>query len=106
MREPTKIVKKELWKLNELAYQRELSAALEKLIRELAAWKNGKKEIFDVVQYIHEFHDGTARDLYKRYVLLRNPLATVSMALEEGVLDRAEITEEVGKFLGLTAELR
>lgn len=62
------------------------------------AWKAGKITSGELAERIHEFHDGTARDIFKSYShrLIEQPLAR---AIAEGILDRSQVPVEVLEYL-------
>ncbi len=82
--------KQQLRRLAEMAYERELGAALRELQTRFAAWARGEIAAFDVSEAIHEFHNGIARELWKKYDS-RVDAFSVARAFEEGLLTEAEI---------------
>ena len=62
-----KRLQKEIKKLARGAHDREMRYYLELLNQKFSEWKNGKLDTWDLVQYIHEFHNGQARNLYSAY---------------------------------------
>ncbi|MFW6161369.1 MAG: hypothetical protein ACODAJ_01290 [Planctomycetota bacterium] len=76
------------------AYRRELEQALAKLEKHFAAWRSGEIDAFKLEQRIHEFHNGIARDLWKRYEQL-NPNLSLPRAVAVGVLVREEVPSEL-----------
>jgi hypothetical protein len=66
---------KELKALAQLAYERELSRCMDALQQEMERWKSGQISVWDIEQSIHEFHNKTARDLYRRYAHTDSVLA-------------------------------
>ena len=85
--------KKYLNMLASKSYERALAAALEELYEYFQQWKENKTNIFVLNQSIHEFHDHTARELYKFYHDL-NPEMIVSHAIAEGILKEDEVEEK------------
>lgn len=100
MNGPTKALKKELAKLNDMAYRRELSLELEKLLDGFKAWKNGAKDIFDLVESVHEFHEQSARKLYEVHATGDDHRGALAFALAEGTIKESEVSEELRVFLG------
>ncbi len=96
-RDFSKKQKAELRRLNDLAWERELSSALTALRREFERFESGELNPFDLSDKIHEFHDHTARDLYKRYVDT-NPFAVPS-AISRGIIERSEVTPALLELL-------
>lgn len=98
-----KSVKKKLRELEGLAYHRELSAALSALEAEFKRWRAGELSPFELSDRIHRFHDGEARELWKRYDG-RSLEWTVSDALQRKIVTEAEVGPEVMTLL--SARLR
>ena len=105
MNEPTKALKRELREMNERVYRRELSLELEKLFEGFAAWKKGAKDIFDLVDSIHEFHDESARDLYKTHVMINDHRNAVAYALAQGTITESEVSRELRNSLEPITEM-
>lgn len=89
-----KPTRKKVRALARLAYERELANALAALEAEFTHWRAGRLDAFDLSDRVHAFHDGTARDLYKLYVL-GEPELVVARALERGLVSEAEADAEV-----------
>jgi hypothetical protein len=85
MAEFTAAQRKDLRRLVELAYERELNEELGALEESFHQWRCGSINAYDLSQAIHEFHDGPARDLYVRYNRLK-PDVLVAHAFARGVL--------------------
>lgn len=94
----TKKQKAEVRRLNGLAWERELSVALDHLHRDFDALKSGDISAFDMSDRIHRFHDYTARDLYKCYTYGDSYFAVPS-AIARGIIDRSEVSSELLKLL-------
>lgn len=93
MRETTRFSKNEralLRSLAEDAWESELRAALEALFEHFCRWVDHGMSAFELNQLIHEYHNGTARELYKRYALDAKP-AAVAYAIAAGHLGEEEI---------------
>jgi hypothetical protein len=75
--------------LSDIAYQRELAEALDRLGQQFIAWREGKLDPFELEEAIHRFHNGIARELYSRYAggLLE---ASVAGAINRGTISMAE----------------
>lgn len=86
--------RKKVRALAQLAYERELSSALAALEAEFTRWRESRLDAFELSHRVHAFHDGTARDLYKLYVL-GEPELVVARALEQGLVSEAEADAEV-----------
>ena len=57
--------KKILKQLCETSYKRELNYHLGKLKQKFDEWQNNTIDCWDLKEFIHQFHDGVSRDLYK-----------------------------------------
>ncbi|MFH1442198.1 MAG: hypothetical protein ABIH18_09200 [Candidatus Omnitrophota bacterium] len=86
----TKSEKKELRRLAELAYQRELTKALELLEENFRQWRKNKITAFELSELIHKFHNGIARDLWIFYTTGYTGLS-VKHAIAEGVILNTEV---------------
>jgi hypothetical protein len=90
MAEFTAAQRKELRRLVDVAYERELSEELGALEQSFHQWRSGSINAYDLSQAIHEFHDGPARDLYVNYNRLK-PDVLVARALARGVLTEKDV---------------
>ena len=88
---------KALRALASLAYERELSAALAQLQGQFDDWLAGKLSPFDLSDFIHKFHDSTARQLYTFYS--GKPAPCVAYALTTGVLSEQEVSKDLASKL-------
>jgi hypothetical protein len=84
-----KELKKQLLKLAALAHQRELREALMQLDSKFAQWKAEQLSVGQLLDEIHRFHNGTARDLYSRY-RMGPPALAVALALRKQVVTESE----------------
>jgi hypothetical protein len=98
MAEPTKRVKRLVREYAARARAEELRRALMDLAGDFAAWKAGRISSGELADRIHEFHDGTARYIFKSYShrLVEQPLAR---AIAEGILDKSQVPAEVLEYL-------
>lgn len=87
----TKLERKELRRLAEMAYERELAKALEALEESFRQWKKGKISAFELSDFIHRFHNGVARDLWSFYETGHTELS-VRHAIAEGVILETEVS--------------
>src|SRR6185436_7204669 len=67
MRTFTKQETRILRELASQAHRAELSGELAKLEGHFGRWRKGEIEPADLANFVHEFHDGPNRDLYKLY---------------------------------------
>jgi hypothetical protein len=93
MREFTKRERKELRRLADLAYERELNAELDKLALRFDEWRAGQMSPYDLSDAIHEFHNGAARDLFVFYTR-GDPAHKVARALAIGGLAPEELSAD------------
>lgn len=89
MLDPTKSQRRELRKLAELAYDRELGIALEKLEAHFKRWRRGEISPHDLNELIHEHHDGVSRELWNFYN--NKPDFTVPLAIAKGTIAENEV---------------
>jgi len=94
MQQPTKQIRKLIREYGSIAHERELSHALEDLRTEFDRWQNGEISAFDLSDAIHEFHDGTARDLWVRYNWGGRELALAN-AIALGFFSKDELPSEL-----------
>lgn len=86
--------KKRLRELADEAYEKDIARSLDMLNEQFAHWKAGKISAWDLNQHIHEFHDKTARKLYKMYAMAEPGIA-VGFAVQRGVISLEEVPESV-----------
>lgn len=82
--------RRELRELVGKAHDRELGIYLDELDMRLKEWKEGKIGPSDLSDFIHEFHDGSARHVYKTYTTLKRE-ELVARALGIGLLREEEV---------------
>lgn len=87
--------KKILKQLSRISYTRELNYHLEKLKHKFDEWQNNNIDCWDLKEFIHQFHDGVSRDLYKIYNYTKDDLYLVSRAASLGLLEQSETPEGV-----------
>jgi hypothetical protein len=94
MREPTKSVKRALRSLSAVAHEEELRRALLPVATAFEEWRAGRLGSGELTERIHDFHEGPARELFKKYD--SGPLEyAVAQAIVVGVLDRKAVPVEV-----------
>ena len=94
MREPTKSVKRALRRLSAAADEEELRRALLPVAAAFEEWRAGQLGSGELTERIHDFHQGPARELFKRYY--SGPLEyAVAQAIVVGVLDRKAVPADV-----------
>ena len=95
--ELTKKQRKHIREMSGVSYERELATALDKLLTAFQKWKQGEISLFDLNEEIHQYHNGTARDLYKQYVM-GDPDMAVLFALVKGILKIEELDKDCQTF--------
>ena len=96
-----KITKSERALLRELAeeaWNAELYDHLLELYEDFGYWAEDSMGALDLVEKIHEFHDGVARELYKRYAML-DPTISVARAVALGFVGEEALGESLGRKL-------
>lgn len=99
----SKAMRAEIRKLQNIAWERELAAALSELQLEFDAWRAGKIDVFDLADLIHKFHDGRNRELYKIYTYPNSPYA-VPAAIAKGIISESEVSNELMGEIADTVE--
>lgn len=95
MIELSKGTRKELRKLLEQAYARELDRYLLDLSIKFEDWKNKKITCWDLEDEIHKFHEGISKKLYNFYNAGGvDQLYMISRALANDLLRKEEIPSE------------
>lgn len=88
-----KITKREQALLKELAaeaWDSELEVELTKLFEQFCRWADKGMSALELADKIHEFHDGVARELYKRYTGSDDATA-VARAIAIGLLSEGSL---------------
>jgi len=85
-----------------VAYERAMAAALDKLLTVFQKWKQGKMTPFELDEKLHQYHNGTARELYNQYAT-GDPDMAVIFALTKEILKIEELNEDVPVFLSGSA---
>ena len=75
------------------AYLRELTAALTALAARVAAWRAGQIDVFQLNEEVHAYHNGPARDLWKKYNMPADLLLTLLVA--GGVIQKDEVPADL-----------
>ena len=99
MPELSKKIRKELRKLSDKAYKNQLDHELSILAKSFNDWENKRIDCFELSDRIHQFHDGSARDLWKRYNYSKDYLYLVAVAIVEGHIQESEVSEDALKEL-------
>jgi hypothetical protein len=90
----TKKQRRELRDLQGLAWERELTGALEELLKDFQTWKKGEISPFELNDRIHRFHNGRSRELFNAYA---GSLDTfwLEFVVARGVIEESEVSEEL-----------
>jgi hypothetical protein len=81
------------------AYAEELNRELLPLADDFDRWRRGELDGFELSERIHRFHDGPARDLYKKY-RYASPETNVAYAIHAGILERERVPPELLAYIG------
>lgn len=95
----SKPLKKKLRALVALAHERELAQELAQLEKHFLRWRAGEIDAFALNDLVHRYHDGSSRELYKRYTFGTLELIAAS-AIARGIVSEAEAGPEVTAALG------
>ena len=93
-----KRIKRELRELAGQAHENELGRELEKLAQHFDEWREEKIDAASLTELIHQYHNGPARELWKKYnsgfveVL-------VAQAIVSGILQKEQVTEEAWPYV-------
>ena len=77
-----------------VAHNRDLRKALGELRVQFDRWDHGEIDSLELNELVHRFHEGTAREIWKRYATTRLEPAIAS-AVAAGVLRREELPVEL-----------
>jgi len=72
---------------------------MNKLYEQFQRWRGDDISVFELNDKLHQFHNGIARELYKRYVIM-DPDFGVAHALNHGILGVEEVREDLVNALG------
>jgi hypothetical protein len=78
----------------EIAHDRELRKALGELRVQFGRWERGEISSFELNEFVHQFHDRTSREIWKRYATNHLEPAVAS-AVVAGILRREELPVEL-----------
>jgi hypothetical protein len=93
-----KEVRKQLRELAGKAHDRELGLYLSDLENRFEDWRAGTISPIELSEFIHEFHDGASRAVYKTYTKLKRD-QLVARAIGIGLLPEDEVPLEVKERL-------
>lgn len=105
MPEMKKSQKKHLQGLANRCYEIEVSMALQNLGGNFKKWKNKEITTWELNEKIHQYHNGTARDLYKFYELLKDPRVAVAQAVSKGIIKIEDVQKNCRPLLTSLIEI-
>jgi hypothetical protein len=76
------------------AWETEMRAALGQLAERFDAWRADALSTDELDQAVHHYHNGTAREIWKRYQQ-GDPLWALAIAVARGVIDLDSLPPEV-----------
>ncbi|NOX98021.1 MAG: hypothetical protein GXO98_08215 [Nitrospirae bacterium] len=85
MKKYNKEIRKKLKELATLVWKRELDQYVEELAKRFDEWREKKIDCFEINEYIHKFHDGPSRELWKKHNYFKADMI-VAIGLESGIL--------------------
>ena len=91
----SKATKRKMRELAGIAYEREMIREMTKLAEDFTAWQAGDIDVWELNDRIHQFHDYTARDLWKLYANRPDERISTMRGINYGVLTRDEIPDDV-----------
>jgi len=77
-----------------IAHDRDLRTALGELRIQFGRWERGEISSFELNEFVHQFHDGISREIWKRYASSHLEPAVAS-AVAAGVLRKEELPTEL-----------
>jgi len=96
----SKAQKREIRKLEGVAYEREMADAVSKLQAEFERWRQGEMDVFELNERIHKFHDGISRELYKKYAMAGSAVEwVVASAVVNGIVKESEVDPAALEYL-------
>lgn len=99
-----KQIKRQIRELAGHAYKNELKRELGKLGLHFDEWREGKISAGELTELVHQYHNGPARELWKKYN--QNPFTEllVASAMVRGILQKEDVSEEVWPYITETIE--
>jgi hypothetical protein len=90
------------------AWEAEMGAALGALSAKFDEWRAGAMSTADLDAAVHDYHDGVAREMWKRFST-NDPVIPLAHAVATGVLPQdslpPEVVERIASMVGLLEEL-
>jgi hypothetical protein len=89
------------------AWEAEMGAALGALAAKFDEWKAGSMSTADLDAAVHEYHNGSAREIWKRFST-NDPVIPLAHAVVAGVLPKdslpPEVVERIASMVALLQE--
>lgn len=95
---PPKAIRRALREAAGNAYEAELRRALVELGAAFDEWREKRLSSGDLAYRIHRFHDGAARDLWKKYNYAPTE-SVVAHAIATGVVNRSAVSPDLLAYL-------
>lgn len=99
MTDLSKSQKKHLRQIAGQCYEKEMSIALNALYDNFKKWETSEISLWELNDKIHEYHNQTARDLWKNYEQMNDPGLSVAFALANGIIDIDLVNEDCREML-------
>jgi hypothetical protein len=99
MQETTKDIRRLVREWAGIAHDRDLRKALGELRIQFGRWERGEISSFELNEFVHQFHDGASREIWKTYAT-NNPEPAVASAVAAGILRRDELPAELLQHIG------
>ena len=77
-----------------IAHDRDLRKALGELRIQFGRWERGEIDSFELNEFVHQYHNGTSREIWKRYATNHLELP-VAAAVADGILRKEELPPEL-----------
>ena len=103
MRETPKQMKKELRQHADRAWEAEMGAALGALAAKFDDWRAGTVSSADLDAAIHQYHDGVAREIWRRFST-NDPKMPLAHAVAVGLIEEASLPPEVREHIASMVE--
>ena len=94
MRDTPKRIKRLVREWAGVAHDRDLRKALGEVRVQFWRWERGDISSFELNEFVHQFHDGKSREIWKRYATNHLEPAVAS-AVAAGILRREELPTEL-----------
>lgn len=93
-----KRIKRKFKELAGQAYENELGRELGELARHFDEWREGKIDAAHLTELVHRYHNGPARELWKKYNSRYTELL-VAEAVVRGILQKEQVSEETWPYV-------